>query len=219
MNRGSLWYRVVRSFVRSVVLNILGPVRILNRQREPMDGPVIVAPVHMSYLDPPLVACCMKRAITFMAKEELFKPGLGALIRSLGAFPVQRGAGDTEAIRLALKLLGDGRAVLLFPEGTRGNGVTMGPMTAGVAMLARRTGAKVYPVGINGTNKVWPRHQKWPRRHRVVVTFGEPFTYSEVVPDAKDKNGRERFNEELASRLLTLTNEAGLPLNPPQPPP
>jgi len=95
----------------------------------------------------------------------------------------------------------------------------MGPMTAGVAMLARRTGAKVYPVGINGTNKVWPRHQKWPRRHRVVVTFGEPFTYSEIVPDAKDKNGRERFNEELASRLLTLTNEAGLPLNPPQPPP
>lgn len=212
MNPGTLWYRAVRSFVRATVLNILGPVKIQGQGNEPLDGPTIVAPVHMSYLDPPLVSCCMKRAITFMAKEELFKPGFGNIIRSLGAFPVQRGSGDTEAIRLALRLLDEGRAVLLFPEGTRGDGLTMGPLTAGVAMLARRTGAKVFPIGINGTNKVWPRKQRWPKRHRITVVFGEPFTYADVVPDPKDKDGRERFNAELATRLHALNEEAGLPL-------
>ncbi|MBL8059481.1 MAG: 1-acyl-sn-glycerol-3-phosphate acyltransferase [Chthonomonas sp.] len=212
MNSGSLWYRAVRWFVRSVVLNILGPVRVMNEENEPLVGPVIVAPIHLSYLDPPLVACCMRRAITFMAKEELFKPGLGALIRSLGAFPVQRGAGDTEAIRIALKLLEEGRAVLLFPEGTRGDGVKMGKLTAGVAMLARRTGARVFPIGIRGCEKVWPRHQKWPRRSPITVVFGAPMTYAEVVADPKDKEGRERFNAELERRLLALNEEAGLPL-------
>lgn len=212
MNPGSLWYRAVRWFVRSTVLNILGPVRVVDKPNEPLEGPVIVAPVHMSYLDPPLVACCMRRAITFMAKEELFKPGLGALIRSLGAFPVQRGSGDTEAIRIALKLLDEGRAVLLFPEGTRGDGHSMGAMTAGVAMLARRTGAKVFPIGIRGTERVWPRSQKWPKRAPITVVFGEPLSYADVVPDHKDKEGREKFNAVLAQRLHSLNEKAGLPL-------
>lgn len=212
MNRGTLWYRMVRCFVRNIVLNILGGVRVIGREHEPFEGPVIVAPVHMSYLDPPVVACAMQRAITFMAKEELFVSVLAPLIKSLGAFKVKRGAGDTEAIRIAIKLLQEGRAVLMFPEGTRGYGETLGPMTPGVAMLAKKTGAKVFPVGLVGLHKVWPKGQKKLRRAKMTVVFGAPFTYADVCGSEGDKNSRQRFNDELEKRLVELCHQGGLPV-------
>lgn len=210
MNKGTAWYRLVRAFCRAVVFRGLGGTRVIQRQNEPLDGALIVAPVHFSFLDPPVVACSLQRAITFMAKEELFKPFLfGPLIRSLGAFPVRRGAGDSEAIRLAIKLLEEGRAVLMFPEGTRGKGDCMGPMTPGVAMLAKRTGARVLPVGIFGTQIVLPKGQSKPRPHRMTVALGESFTWAEICGDSGDKHARELFNEELRKRLLAACAAAG----------
>lgn len=180
---------------------------------EPMEGALIVAPVHFSFLDPPLVACGMRRAITFMAKEELFKPFLfGPLIRSLGAFPVRRGAGDTEAIRIAIKLLQEGRAVLLFPEGTRGRGVEMGKMTPGVAMLAKKTGARVLPVGIVGTHEVLPKGKARPSPHPMKVVYGESFTYAEFAEGRTDKEARVLFNAELERRIAEACQAGGLPI-------
>ncbi len=213
MNRGTGWYRFIRGFVKHVILRLLGGMRTLNSSREPAEGALIVAPVHLSFIDPPLVGCAMRRAITFMAKEELFRPFLlGPLIRSLGAFPVRRGAGDTEAIRLAIKLLQEGRAVLMFPEGTRGDGKTLGALTPGIAMLAKRTGARVLPLGLVGTEKVLPRGASKPRRSPMTVVFGETFTYAEVCGGEGDKNARNKFNEELERRLLALSAEGGLAL-------
>lgn len=212
MNRGTGWYRLVRSFVRDIVLNLMGRMRVIGRENEPGEGAVIVAPVHMSLLDPPVVACAMRRAITFMAKEELFRTPLGPIIRSLGAFPVKRGIGDMEAIRTAIKLLQEGKAVLMFPEGTRGDGVTLGPLTPGVAMLAKKTGAKVFPIGLVGMEKVWPKSQRLPKRARMTVIFGKSFTYEEVCGEASDKGARQRFNEELVRRLLELNEAGGMPL-------
>lgn len=215
-DRGTAWYRFIRALVRTLVYPALGGFRVLRREHEPLEGPIIVAPVHFSFLDPPIVACSMKRAITFMAKEELFKPFLfGPLIKSLGAFKVRRGSGDTEAIKLAIKLLKEGRAVLMFPEGTRGNGETLGQITAGAAMLAKRTGAKVLPVGIHGTYNVLPKGQSKPKRHRMVVAFGEPFTYADCEVEGDDKATREKFNQLLEDRLLEATRAAGLELKRP----
>lgn len=192
-------------------------MRSVDWKNVPMEGPVILAPVHFSYLDPEIVSCGTSRAVSFMAKKELFRVfGLGWLIRSLDAFPVDRGSGDMAAIRHAIEMLEQGRAVLLFPEGTRGDGKTMGPITPGVAMLARRTGAKIVPVGIAGTQIAWPRGQKRPRRHRMTVVYGEPFTYDEVAVGANEKEKREAFAQALAGRLVALCQRLGLPLAPPQ---
>lgn len=210
--RGNWWYRLVRWTARVFGFGPLGGVRTLHPERVPMAGSLLVAPVHLSWLDPPLVACAQPRALCFMAKEQLFKPPIfGPLIRSVGAFPVRRGTNDTESIKRAIEMLREGRAVLVFPEGTRGDGRQMLPIAAGVSLLARRTGATVLPIGISGTEKAWPKGRKLPRRARLTVAIGHPFSYDEVA-GADDREGRERFAQELGRRIAEACREAGLPI-------
>jgi len=180
----------------------------------PRNGPLIVAPLHVSHLDPPAVACGTNRRLSFMAKEELFDHWLfGRFIRSVGAFPIKRGDGDMEAVRLAIKIIEGGGALLIFPEGTRGDGKHMQPVNRGVTMLAKRTGAKVVPVGVVGTHVAWPKGQKKIKRSRIRVIYGEPFTYAEVSTGASDKENREIFARELRARIAKLCADNGLTLS------
>ena len=148
-----------------------------------------------------------------MAKEELFDhPIFGRLIWSLGAYPVRRGAGDTESIRKTISLLEEGEAVLVFPEGTRGDGETLNPINKGVAMFAKRTNAPVIPVGVVGTHLVMPRGKSKGQKHRMTIIYGTPFTYKEVTEGHPDKEARERFTAHLESEIRKLCAGQGLNL-------
>ncbi len=189
----------------------MGGVRSLHEERIPMDGPVIFAPSHFSMLDPPLISCGMRRQITFMSKRELFSvPVLGWLIRSLGAFPVSRGSGDKEAIKMAISLLNEGKALLMFPEGKRGYGKQMYPITSGILMLARKTGALVVPVGIHGTQIVLPIGKKFPKRHRMTINFGTPIDYKLMATELGESQAKTQFNLVLEASLIDLCKEMGL---------
>lgn len=207
------WYWFVRNLVRYGFFVPSGGFRVSGLENVPKKGPLIVAPNHVSTLDPPVVACSIDRRISFMAKEELFRNRLfGGLIRSLGSFPVHRGEADTEAIRLAIRLLGEGHAVLIFPEGTRGNGAEMLPVNRGVAMLAKRSGAPVLPVGIAGTHRKMPKGKGFPKFVGVRVRYGEPFRYEDVARHESERENREEFARELEKRILALCNAEGYAL-------
>jgi 1-acyl-sn-glycerol-3-phosphate acyltransferase len=208
---GTPWYRFARWFIKTILFGPLGGLKGVGQENVPMTGGLIVAPVHLSFLDPPAVACGTRRALTFMAKKELFWFPFGNLIRSLGAFPVSRGEGDLEAIRRAIGLLADGHAVLVFPEGTRGYGKSIESINRGVAMLAKKTDALVMPVAIVGTHRILPRNQKFLKRSSVVIAYGKPFRYSDV-PASTDKEARQAFAAELEKRLLELCHANGLML-------
>ncbi|MCB0825156.1 MAG: 1-acyl-sn-glycerol-3-phosphate acyltransferase [Armatimonadetes bacterium] len=208
---GTAWYRFIAWLVRTVIFRMTGGVSTIGIKNVPMDGPLLVAPLHVSNLDPPLVGSTCPRALRFMAKKELFVFPLGVLIRSLGAFPLDREGGDTAAIRLAISELKAGRAVLIFPEGTRGNGQTMGNIQGGISMLAKRSGAQVLPVGLAGTHIVWPKGQKALRRAKMTVVFGEPFTYADIEAQS-DGDPRKAFADELTKRIQQATIAGGLPI-------
>lgn len=208
---GTPWYKFISWLMRTGYLGLMGGVEVRGMENVPMSGPVIIAPVHVSYLDPPVLGGVCPRALRFMAKEELFKGLLGRLIRSLGAFPVKRGTSDTAAVRLAIDELNKGRALIMFAEGQRGDGVTMNPIQSGMGMLAKKTGAQVVPVGLGGTNVMWPRGYKKIRRARITVVFGKPFRYADIEA-SDEKEARRLFSERLGAEILQLTNEAGLPL-------
>ena len=203
------WYGSVRVLVRTVVFGALGGMRTRGGENVPREGGLIVAPVHLSYVDPPAVACGLPRQLTFMAKEELFRGAFGWVIRSLGAFPVKRGDADTEAIKQALALLEEERALLVFPEGTRGDGVPLLPISRGVTLLARRSGAPVLPVAICGTHKILPKGGKGVRRSKIEIVCGPTFRYADF---ASEKDPKEAFSRHLRDELLRLQTEAGLPL-------
>ena len=165
----------------------------------------------MSHLDSPAMAVAFRgRRLRAMAKEELWKnPLFGRIIEGIGAFPVRRGEADAEGVRKCLELLKGGEAVIVFAEGTRGDGRTMLPLEPGVALLAKKSGVPVLPVGICGTQFVMPAGGGGAR-HRVRVVVGEPFLFDDVA--GKGRDGRERFLAELRGRVLAMTSEGGVPL-------
>ena len=155
----------------------------------PREGRLILAANHQSVLDPALIGSVCPRELDYMAKAELFRiPGLSGLIRRLNAHPVDRTGSDSAALRLAIRLLGEGRAVLVFPEGTRGTEGRLQPARAGAGMLAALSEAPVVPVFVQGTGRALPRGAVLPRPTRVTVTFGAPIRFTR-------ERGRTRYQE------------------------
>jgi 1-acyl-sn-glycerol-3-phosphate acyltransferase len=108
-----------------------------------------------------------------MAKESLFKPAVfGPYIAHLGAFPVNRGQADRKALRMAIDRLENGRLLLIFPEGQRGDGINLQPAQRGLGLIATKTGVPVIPTLIYGTNKMLPKGGGL-HRAKVGVKYGE----------------------------------------------
>ncbi|HEV8310989.1 MAG TPA: lysophospholipid acyltransferase family protein [Methylomirabilota bacterium] len=161
------------------VLRLLFRFRTLGSDNVPREGSVLLAANHVSLLDPPAVGAGAPRQLHFLAKAELFRiPLLGALIRRLNAHPVEREGADAGALRRALFLLREGKALLVFPEGTRGIEGTLGPGRAGAGMLAALSEAPVVPVYIRGTGHVLPRGGTRPRRVPITVAYGPPLRFA-----------------------------------------
>jgi 1-acyl-sn-glycerol-3-phosphate acyltransferase len=148
----------------------------------PAAGSVLIVSNHSSVLDPPLIGSVCPRQLTFLAKAELFRiPGFGWLIRRLGARPLRREGADPSALRMAQRVLGEGRALLVFPEGTRGEEGVLREAKAGAALLAVQSGATVIPAYVWGSGRAWPRGRRLPRPAKVMVTFGAPLRFQRAV--------------------------------------
>jgi 1-acyl-sn-glycerol-3-phosphate acyltransferase len=143
--------------------------RVIGAEKVPRTGGLLVVANHISNLDPPLLGVAVPRPISYMAKKELFAmPILKQLLPHLNAFPVDRQAGGTAALRASLRMLKEGRCVGIFPEGGR-NVTGTNEEKAGAAFLAAASGVPIVPAAIVGTRKLRPFA-------RVTVVFGDPFT-------------------------------------------
>jgi 1-acyl-sn-glycerol-3-phosphate acyltransferase len=199
---------LVRGFAR-----LVWRLEVQGASNVPLEGGVIIAPNHLSLLDPPLIGCACPRELRYLAKAELFRNRLFArFIRRLGAFPVERGTADVGAIKTALQFLKDGRAVIIFIEGTRGTGKYLLPPTPGVTLLARQSGAPVVPTAIVGSEQAWPKGSKLPHRAQVKVAFGAPVRYQELFGARTDREARDAFSELIMERIEALTRQLGRPI-------
>jgi 1-acyl-sn-glycerol-3-phosphate acyltransferase len=121
-----------------------------------------------------------------MAKDSLWKSGpLGRLLITLGAFPVHRESADREALRHAEEVLRQGQVLVLFPEGMRQEGGEVGDLLEGAAFLAARTGARIVPIGIGGSDRSMPKGSKIPKPIKITVVVGEP-----IDPPERSEAGR-----------------------------
>lgn len=174
--RRILW-RIFFPLVRALALFLL-PVRVEGREHLPREGAYILVANHISWVDPPWIEFVVRRPIRYMGKREVLAiPIIGWALRESGVFAVARGAADRRALAEALGALEQGEVLGLFPEGHRSDDGTLIRARAGVGFLARRSGARILPVGVMGTRQA--RLGMFWRRD-VTISFGEPFRAEEL---------------------------------------
>lgn len=182
------------SFARAILIPIFlffYNYRVTGRENVPKDGAYIACSNHVSAIDPIFVGISLPHRMYFMAKAELFRNKLlGALFHGLGAFPIKRGEADIKSIKTSLKLLGSGKVLALFPEGTR-NKTSEVVAEPGIAMLAVKSKVSVVPVAIISSYKFFKRTK---------VIIGEPIDLTEYY-------GRKLLNEEYLKISLDIMNK------------
>jgi 1-acyl-sn-glycerol-3-phosphate acyltransferase len=162
-----LLYLVVRAVLLPFFLLYFRLERI-GTEHLPRSGPLILAANHRSFLDPFVIGALTRRPVYYVAKRELFARRWQAwLLNRLGAFPIDRGAGDENAMATARAILARGDCVVIFPEGTRTRSGPLGPPHRGVGRLALQTGACVVPVAVIGTEDVRRGLRIRPRKVRL----------------------------------------------------
>lgn len=184
-NAGMSWgYRLFRGLVVVLGRIFLG-FESHGEENAPERGPLIVASNHRRFFDPVFVCMAVPRRVQWMAKQELFLPGLRRFFRFLGAFPVDRQGGGRSAIRAALNFLKEGWALGIFPEGTRRKEGDAMEARSGAVLLAVRSDAKVLPVFID---KI-PGPIARLRGEKFNAYIGAPISLG------KDLKGRQQYRE------------------------
>lgn len=149
-------------------------VRAHGVERVPADGPVILAPNHLGFIDGPLLFGMSPRPVHTLAKHEMFRGPVGWVLRAVGQIPVDRDQPDRSVLQAVLGVLAAGRVVAIYPEGTRGAG-DFSELRPGLAWFALRSGAPVIPVVFLGSGVRGRTLGSLPRpRSRLDVVFGPP---------------------------------------------
>ncbi len=196
MKRNPLY--VVGRIVLIPVFKLLFFYKVNGKKNIPDDGAFVVCSNHLSNFDPVLLALTQKRQIFYMAKSELFKNKfLSKLIRTLGAFPVKRGANDGSAIKAAETMVSEGKLLGIFIEGTRSKTGEFLRPKSGAAIISCQMNVPVIPVCITPKNKKIKMFQK------VTISWGKPITPAELG----FKDGGEKEYRSAALKIMSKIKE------------
>ena len=168
------FYYLARMLVRAFLF-LLTRWEVRGIENVPIHGGVLIISNHLNLADPPLLGISFGRRVTFMAKRELFRyPVVSYIVRNVGAFPVHRGQLNRDALRQASRVLEQGQALVIFPEGMRSRSGQLRQAFPGSALIALRCRVPVLPIGIIGSEKI--KGFTWiVRRPRITVNIGYPF--------------------------------------------
>jgi len=168
------FYKIVRSIVGPLA-RIVFPVWVYGKENVPQKGNFLLCSNHISYIDPVYHIVGQKNVVHFMARDNLFKRKLtGWFLKKMLAYPVKRGASDTESVRVTFDLLENGEVVGIFPEGTRSKNGELGKFKAGAILIASKADAAILPSVIctkNGKVKAFKKS---------VLIYGKPVTVAEL---------------------------------------
>jgi len=207
VRRAPLWFFDLWRPAIWLLARALFRIRFQGVEHVPGAGAVVIAPNHVSYMDPVLLTIPIHRPLHYMTLEPFFRvPGLGVLIRWCRAFPVREDEIDRQAVRTAVQLLRAGEPLVIFPEGGRSPDGALLPFRPGAFHLALQTDTPVVPVTIAGAFEAWPARRRLPRPARITITYHPPVTSQDLPPGA-DRKARPALLAALVRRRI----ESALP--------
>jgi len=193
-------YYFVWVFTR-ILTKLLFRIKISGMEHIPRQGSFILATNHISYYDPPLIGSWCSRRLHYLAKKELFKPGMGWILRGVGALPVRRGTVDRRALDTCVAVIKNGRGLLIFPEGTRSKTDEFLAAKAGLGMIAIRAGCPVVPGYVQGSNRL---RDCFLGRQRLSINYGPPLALAEVAAFPPHKEGYIALSQAIMDRIREL---------------
>jgi len=209
MNRTDAAWAVGRATIGTAV-RLMAPLRTYGVERVPLEGGLVMAFNHFSWLDPPAFGTSSPRTIYYVAKVEAHRvPGLGQLIRAFGTRSIRRGESDREAVRAMRDVVKGGNALGMFVEGTRQRSGVPGDAMPGAAMVALQEDAAVVPAAIHGT-----QHWQFRNRHPVSIAWGKPMRFEGLPRSGRGYREASGLIQEEIHRLwqfLVEMHELGRP--------
>lgn len=170
----------LRPVARSI-LRLRYAVHLHRTDHVPGRGPVIFAPNHVGVIDGPMLAIFAPRPVHALTKVEMFRGPLGRFLIESGQIPLDRFNTDPAAVKMCLRVLRDGGAIGIYPEGSRGAG-DLERFHRGAAYLALVSGAPVVPVSMFGSREPGGHSNSIPPRGaRIDMVFGEPFRIEPIA--------------------------------------
>ena len=203
-----VFYRIIR-FLIEVFCRIYFRLRVFGSDNIPKTGAFILAPIHRSNVDTPIVSVVTKRRLRFMGKDSLWKiKPIGVILSALGGFPVTRGSADLEALKRCLAVLKLGEPLVMFPEGTRQSGPKIHPLFDGAAYLAIKADVPIVPVGFGGTEGVMPKGSKMVLPRRCSVVVGKPIYPPKSDTGRLPRTATTDLTAELIAALQVVFDQA-----------
>ena len=179
-----LFQYIITHICYMIRLKIVYRLEVHGLENVPKDNAYIIAPNHLSTLDPPMIAGVMPRPVAFMAKKELFaNPFMRWWLNWLGSFAVDRENLGVSTIRTVLTIKKTDWVFGIFPQGTRQEPGVISNITKGFASLAKTTKCGIIPVGIIGTEKA----RYLPFSGKIIIKIGEMIPYSDNVEEMVEK--------------------------------
>ncbi len=193
-------------FMMWIVFGLWTRLRARGIERLPTDGGGLFLINHQSFLDPLLVGVLLRRPVSYLARDSLFRvPIVGWVLRNTYVMPIDRDSAGAGSIREAVRRMRAGFLVGMFPEGTRTTDGSIGDMKPGFIALVRRSKLPVYPVGIAGADKAMPRGAVFLRPRCIRVVYGEPILPEQVAE--LSKRGHEDEFVKLVQQRITACHE------------
>lgn len=193
-----MFYKIAVAIMRFFLL-FMFRIETEGRENELKSGGVIYAANHMSCYDPIVIASTSKRQIAFMGKKELFKfKPFGYILKSLGAFPVNRGKGDIGAVKTGLSILKQEKVMMLFPEGKRIDKGEIVPAKPGVAMFATHAKVPVLPIKICGEYKFM---------RKIKIIYGKPIYLDEYYGQKLSSAQLTEISQKILDTIYALEDK------------
>ncbi len=201
----AMFYRIMQLLI-ILVSKVYFRLTSDGHEQIPKTGGVLLVANHCSFLDPPLIGCQVQRVVHYMTKEELLRiPVLGWTLRHLNTIPIRREGIDRKALERAVEVLKRGEVLLVFPEGTRSHDGKIQSPRRGAGMIAAACeNITIVPAYIRGSFEAMPPVARFPKPHKVHVSFGEPFHIRHGDDAASHKERYQQISVLIMDKIRAL---------------